>query len=428
MSFILLFFMLFGCYYLTMRSLGYGFLGVLFTGYISGVLRANDPGVATTFLFDCSVLGLYTGYASAHWSRLVAMANTPAGHFVLVIILWPALLTLVPMNSFLIQLVSLRATVWFVPVVLIASQLKPIDLVILSRGIAVLNLIALAGGIYIFIFGVEAVYPKNAVTSIIYMSRDVGGSEFYRIPSTFLNAHSYGGVMCLSLPFVLGRALGVGVPMYERVLCSAGTAAAAAGIVMCAARLPAIVFACSIIGTWIATRFSFKFGIATVLICIGGIVMALNNERFQRIMTLDDTEYVNERIRGSANAGFFEILIDYPAGAGMGSSAGTSIPFFLADSAPEAIGLENEYCRIAVDQGLPGLLLWMGFLAWVFSKPVSFTPRTSWEITMVMAYSFAIVSWLTAVIGTGVLSSVPGTVMLLTYMGLVIQYRSLKRV
>ena len=32
-------------------------------------------------------------------------------------------------------------------------------------------------------------------------------------------------------------------------------------------------------------------------------------------------------------------MVDYPAGAGMGSSLGTSIPFFLADRAPVAIGL-----------------------------------------------------------------------------------------
>ena len=93
-----------------------------------------------------------------------------------------------------------------------------------------------------------------------------------------------------------------------------------------------------------------------------GLVVARNDERLQRITTLEDSEFVSQRIAGSANEGFLELLIHYPFGAGMGSAVGTSIPFFLAHLAPEQIGLENEYSRILVDQGWFGLGGWLALL------------------------------------------------------------------
>ena len=103
------------------------------------------------------------------------------------LIVWPSLLCLVPINHFLIQCVALRATVWFLPVLLIATRLTTADLAVFARGMAVLNLVALAGGIYVYLYGVEALYPNNAITQIIYRSNDVAGYKYHRIPSTFLS-------------------------------------------------------------------------------------------------------------------------------------------------------------------------------------------------------------------------------------------------
>ena len=61
--------------------------------------------------------------------------------------------------------------------------------------------------------------------------------------------------------------------------------------------------------------------------------------------------------------------MDYPFGAGMGSAVGTSIPYFLADVAPEQIGLENEFSRILVDQGWFGLGGWLAFVGWLYVRP-----------------------------------------------------------
>ena len=85
----------------------------------------------------------------------------PAGRFVLFLIVWPSLLCLLPINHFLVQCVALRATVWFLPVLLIATRLTTADLAVFARGLAVLNLVALAGGIYVFENGVEALYQTT---------------------------------------------------------------------------------------------------------------------------------------------------------------------------------------------------------------------------------------------------------------------------
>ena len=108
----------------------------------------------------------------------------------------------------------------------------------------------------------------------------------------------------------------------------------------------------------------------------------------------------------------------------MGSSAGTSIPFFLAHVAPEAIGLENEYCRILVDQGWVGLGGWLAFLGWLFVRPPPSRPADPWRIGVVLMYSLTLASWVSAFIGTGILSSVPGTVLLLTQMGVLVGVRA----
>jgi hypothetical protein len=408
---------------LTMRSPGWGLIAVLATGYVSGVIRANYVSIYTTFLFDAALLGLYIGFG-AGWSREAAgVLHRPAGQWVVALIAWPAFLTLVPMNDYLVQLVALRATVWFLPVLLIASRLKVNDLAVIARGLAILNLVALGGGVYVYQYGVESLYPRNAVTQIIYMSKDVGGFEYYRIPSTFLSAHAYGGAMLFSLPFLLDRTFGCGVRAADRALSALGVAAAIGGILMCAARQPVVIFAIMTIIAWIIARFHIAIGAIVVGLAAVGATIAGTNERFQRATTLEDTEFVSDRVRASANQSFFELMGDYPVGAGMGSSVGTSIPFFLADRAPQAIGLENEFSRIHVDQGLVGLGLWLAFLVWLLHRPPPLRLDVPWGMGVVFMFALVLTNWLTAFIGSGTLSSIPGSVLLLTQMGVLVRVR-----
>src|SRR6185503_8847018 len=111
------------------------------------------------------------------------------------------------------------------------------------------------------------------------------------------------------------------------------------------------------------------------------------------------------------------------AGAGMGSSVGTSLPYFLADRAPVAIGLENEYSRILVDQGLVGLGLWVAFLVWLLHRPPPLRLDVSWGLCVVFMFALVLTNWLTAFIGSGTLSSIPGSVLLLTQMGILVRVR-----
>ena len=84
----------------------------------------------------------------------------------------------------------------------------------------------------------------NAVTQIIYKSKDVGGmTKYHRVPSSFLSAHAYGGTMLCTLPFLLDRLAGVEVRLVDRWLAVAGVVAAAGGLLMCGARSPLVVLA-----------------------------------------------------------------------------------------------------------------------------------------------------------------------------------------
>jgi hypothetical protein len=406
----------------TFRSLGWGFLAVVAVGYFNGVIRANYLGVFTTFMFDAAVLGLYVGYflGKSRWAE--GVGSGPAGRFVLFLIVWPSLLCILPINHFLVQCVALRATVWFLPVLLIATRLTTADLAVFARGMAVLNLVALAGGIYVFENGVAALYPNNAITLIIYGSKDVGGDKYHRVPSTFLSAHAYGGTMLGTLPFLLGRLVGLKVRVADRCLAVAGVVAAAVGILMCGARTPLAMLVLTLAIAWLLSRLSLTMGLIGVVLVAGGLWFASTSERFQRASSLEDTEMVGNRIAGSANASFLDLLGRYPLGAGMGSAA--SIPYFLADVAPEPIGLENEYCRILVDQGWVGLGGWLAFLVWLFVRPPPSRPADSWRIGVVLMYSLALASWVCAFLGTGMLSSIPGTVILLTQMGVLVGVRA----
>lgn len=408
----------------TLRSLGLGFVGVFAVGYFSGVIRANYLGAYTTFLFDFGLLGLYGGFFAGRPRDSAGVWGTPLGYWILVLIAWPAALVLIPINDYLVQLVALRATVWFLPAMLIASRLGAADLSLMARGLAILNLAALIAGVYIYFNGVESLYPENAVTQIIYMSNDVAGYQHHRVPSTFLSAHAYGGTMLFSLPFLLERLFGRGAGTVDRGLLTAGAIAAIGGILMCAARQPAVTFILSAIIVWGVSRFNMIIGAVALTLAALTVLYASTDERLQRITTLDNAEVVSDRVSSSANGSFFQLMADYPLGAGMGSSVGTSIPFFLIDRAPEAIGLENEYGRILVDQGLVGLGLWFGFLVWLLHRPPPLRLAAPWGLGAVLMFALCLTNWATAFIGTGTLSSIPSSVILLVQMGVLVQART----
>jgi hypothetical protein len=130
---------------------------------------------------------------------------------------------------------------------------------------------------------------------------------------------------------------------------------------------------------------------------------------------LQDTSYVQERVKGSVNVGFFQQAADYPLGNGLGGG-GTSIPYFLRDRLVNSIVIENEYARIMVELGIPGLGIWIAFIFWVLTRAA---PRRSdpWFIGRRLAYVVCLMYLATGILGLGLLTWVPGTAELLFLIG-----------
>ena len=407
---------------LAMRaSLGHGLAWTAAVGYVSGVVRANYLSVFTTFLFDAALLGLYLGAALFHGRRLAPLFSKTLGQWWMALTLWPVLLALVPINEYLIQAVALRSTVWFLPALLLGAAMNAADMAVLRRALAGLNLLALAAGFYIYRNGVESLYPENPVTEIIYNSQDAGDG-YRRIPSTFLSSHSYGATMFSSLVFLASAFLRPRRRNLQTLWLLAGAAAAVVGVAICGARQPVVAAVLVLVGAWWAGGFSSRLGgVIFALTAAGALVVSLD-DRFQRVLTLEEPDAVKSRVYGSMNEAFVDLVFDYPLGAGMGTAVGTSVPYFLADRAPTPIGMENEYSRILVDQGWVGLALWAGFLAWLHYPPP--TKRTDHaQATAGLFYAATLVTWATAAIGTGTLTSIPGSFLLLLQMGLVARWR-----
>ena len=403
-----------GCYWAGRRSLGQGLIALLLFGYFYGLLRANLLTTFSHFIFDAGLVGLYL---SQKWtssdpreSRRLEMVQ----FWTVLLIAWPFFVVLMPFQPLLVSLVGLRGNAFFIPVVLLGAQLRDKDLTQLSVGLAVLNVVALGFAVAEYFMGVPRFFPYSDVTRIIYASGDVAGG-FFRIPAIFTSAHAYGGTMVGSMPYLIGSWERAATRTF-RVLALSGMVAALFGILMSATRQNFILGAAMIVVTIFSSRMKISNRIVFLLLIAGVGVAALSNERFQRFKTLGDTDMVAERIAGSVNRGFLEILTEYPMGNGLGGG-GTSIPYFLEGQVRNPIGMENGYTLILAEQGIIGLLIWIGFIAWFFCRAGNAFAKAAWANSRRMAWCFAAVCLGTAWVGTGVFTSIPGTVILLLGLG-----------
>jgi hypothetical protein len=142
--------------------------------------------------------------------------------------------------------------------------------------------------------------------------------------------------------------------------------------------------------------------------------LVAGDARLQRLTTLRDSDMVSTRITTSVNDEFFDVVARYPLGNGL-AGGGTSIPYFLRDVAQPALVLENEYARIALEQGIPGLLLWVGFIGWVLAA--SWKTRAQWPTARRLQWMVCLSMFATALIGTGMLTSVPQSSLMLLMIG-----------
>ena len=192
------------CFIAARRSIVWGVGLVMTLGYAYGILRANVPNPAMHFLFDAGALGLYLalitrGLKPEQRSRLGALQP-----WIALLVGWPLLLFLFPVQDPLVQLVGLRGQIFFIPFILIGAMLESDDWYALAKWFAVLNLAAFGFALAEYIDGVPRFYPRNAMTTIIYSSKDVVGHTAFRIPSTFTSAAPYSTMMVATTTLLLG--------------------------------------------------------------------------------------------------------------------------------------------------------------------------------------------------------------------------------
>jgi hypothetical protein len=406
-----------GTYLAGRRSLWMG-LGMLFgVGYVYGIWRANEPGLAAYLLFDAAVLGLYASQAFAVIPALERSRMQHLRFWVTLLIGWPVLLfalyALAPDNHPLVELVGLRANVFLLPFLLLGARLTSEDLERLGLTLACLNLGAVAFGLLQFFYGIEMFFPRNEVTEIIYKSRDLVGWTSYRIPSSFSSAHAFAGTLVMTIPLVFGAWVRPHQRPWAKHLLSAALVASLFGVFMAAARQH-MLLACVLGAVLTFTRelggqrLRWLVGVALVAYLVAG------DARLQRFTTLRDTEAVSSRVQGSVNDDLLELMNRYPLGNGL-AGGGTSIPHFLRDQAKPSVGLENEYARIMLEQGLPGLALWMAFVAWFLTGLPR--RRVAWSSARRLAWVACVASFAAGLIGTGMLTSVPQTTLMLLLAG-----------
>jgi hypothetical protein len=402
------------CYVAGRRSLGVGLITLFVFGYFYGIVRANLLTTFSHFIFDAGLIGLYFSQSWRSPNASERKRLTLIRGWMVVLILWPILISFLPFQPLLVSLVGLRGSIFFIPLLLLGSRLKTKDLLLLAYGLAVLNLIAMGFGTAEYVLGVARFYPISPVTAIIYNSNDVAGG-FLRIPGIFANAHSYGGAMACTIPYLMGA---WSQPQRKglRLLAALGVGAAFMGILLSATRTHFVIGVAILCVMLFTMRLSASTWVALILLLgiAGGL--AATNARFQRFKSLGDTEAVTERIAGSLNRGFFEILIEYPMGNGMGGG-GTSIPYFLQGQVRNPIGLENEYARVLCEQGIIGLLLWVSFVGWFFYRaPVAFA-KDRWANGRRGAWCYAAISMVTALSGIGLLTAIPQSALMLLGVG-----------
>ena len=403
------------CYSTARESLGKGILAVLTVGYGYGIFRAHFLDSFGYFLFDSAVLGVYAGSLRCFTTPPRTPGERTLTHWVHLLIFIPVIMALLPFQDYWVQLVGLRGNIFFLPFLLLGARLDANDRCHLGLGLSVLNLLALSVAVAELLWGVDHFFPQNSVTDLVYMSHDVGSMNAYRIPATFANAHSYGGQMVMSLPFIIGAwSQPVRKAWYGPIL-TGGVLAAAIGVFLSAARVHFIALTVLVLISTFSLKLRTTQRLAWIAMVGFMFYLVMSHERMQRFKTLEDQGVVTSRIEGSINASLMDALIQYPMGNGIGGG-GTSLPYFLADRVQRPMAIESEYGRIQLELGVFGLGAWVAFLFWFFTRP---KPRSNdpWFVGKRLAWAVCSTNCVLAAIGTGLLTAIPISALMMLAFG-----------
>lgn len=408
------------------RSLSWGISAVLLVGYAYGILRANFPDGASHFIFDASLVGLYAVEFSKEVSVRTAEASVDAKRWLTVLMGWPIILFALPFHHYLIQLVGLRHIILFMPALLIGARCRAATLERLTYTIGALNLAAFGFALYEYRYGMPSLYPRNSVTELMYHSYDIRTAEgtYFRIPATFSSSHSYAGTMVQGMPFLWNFVRDSSRAFPKRVVAVAVMIITVLGIFIAGPRGPVVA-----LGVWAVfmlilpgIRAAQKLGLAVAIFAIGLLCAyyIVSNQRMQRFTSLANLEMVEARTTQTGGISLSTALTEYPIGVGLGGAIGASIPYFLKHLAPEPIGAENEYVRIAVEQGAVGFFLWVLFIIRLVRKrptPVS----ENWIAGTHAVWALVLMNFATTFIGTGLLQSIPLSFLLFVELGLLLR-------
>jgi hypothetical protein len=245
------------------------------------------------------------------------------------------------------------------------------------------------------------------VTDIIYRSKDLADYTAYRIPSSFSSAHAYAGTMVMTIAVIAGAWVQPHFGRWQGRLMGAALLVSMLGVFMSATRVNALILFTLVLTTIFSGRLpgAYRFRYLIVLAAVAYVVAG--EERLQRFTTLQDPEFLSERLVGSVNLTFFELAGKYPLGNGLGGG-GTSVPYFLQNRIRNVVTMENEYARILLELGLPGLVMWGLFIGWIFTR--------GWIRRTDMFYFGRRLAWVACacmfgmgLVGVGLFTSVPGT-------------------
>ena len=397
-------------------SLIAGLSATLTVGYLYGIVRANVPQEVSHFTFDAGAAGLYLAIWLRGLTPIQRLRIRKLKGWVICLVGWPLVLFFIPVQDPLIQLVGLRGEIWFVPFLLVGALMSDEERSQLAIWLAVLNLVALGFAFAEFTLGLTRFFPHNAVTALIYKQNDVlkDSASAFRIPSTFPAQAAYSATMVLTIPFLAGAWVQTRCTRRQKALLASGMIAAMLGVFLGASRSQALVLFAQLAALASFSKIKLKHLVAfTVFASVVGYWVS-NEPRLQRFTQLD-TDLVETRVHWSVNESFLEALHDYPLGNGLGGG-GTSMPYFLQNRVKNPVGIENEYGRILLETGIPGLCLWIAFIVMTIGGAPSERAgpwRAGWRLARVTSALF----FGTAVIGTGLLTAIPCTALLLLMTG-----------
>lgn len=400
------------------RSLVSGLAVVITVGYFYGIVRANVTSALSHFIFDAAVVGLYATQLFRPLPAEERVRIQPLTLWVVLLIGWPILLLLLPLQDPMIRLVGLRAHIFLLPFLLLGARLRRDDVERLVIYVAALNVVAFAFALAEFFLGVERFYPRSEVTELIYRSTDIHTSSVFgafRIPAIFANASLYGGVMVVTLPLLLGLWIQKRASGWRRSLLTTSLVVTVLGVFLAAARIHFVVLVALVFVTLLSGRIG-AWGRVGWVMMLGGLAWIVSTEErlFQRFLTLSG-DTILERLSWSLNRGFVEVMFGYPLGNGLGGG-GSSVPYFLQHLIRNPIVIENHYATILVEQGLPGLILWLGFIGWVLLRRTT-RPDDPWAFGRRLAWVTSGAYFAQGLIGIGLLSAVPFTVLFLLGVG-----------